>query len=79
MNTWPSIHREGALALFPHNVAEGNKALDALIKCAALSISKRETLFASAYVEAHRPYQAGLGAVERPDFKIGRRTAGRGE
>lgn len=49
MNTWPSIHREGALALFPHDVAEGNKALDALIKSAALSIGKRETLFASAY------------------------------
>lgn len=49
MNTWPSIHREGALALSPHDVAEGNKALDALIRSAALSIAKRETLFASAY------------------------------
>lgn len=49
MNTWPSIHREGALALSPHDIAEGNKALDALIKSAALSVAKRETLFASAY------------------------------
>jgi hypothetical protein len=49
MNTWPSIHREGALALCPHDVAEGNRALNAIIKSAALSVAKRETLFAFAY------------------------------
>lgn len=49
MNTWPSIHREGALALSPHDVAKGNKELDALIESAARCIAKREALLAGSY------------------------------
>ena len=44
MNTWPSIHREGALALAPDDVAEGNNQLDGLIDRAAESIRKPEAL-----------------------------------
>lgn len=49
MNTWPSIRREAALALSPHDMAKGNKELAALIESAARSIAKRETLFALSY------------------------------
>lgn len=42
MNTWPSIYREGALALSPHDVGKGNRQMDALIESAARSIAKRE-------------------------------------
>lgn len=49
MNTWPSIHREGALALSPHDVAKGNKELDDLIDSAARSIAKREALLVASY------------------------------
>lgn len=49
MNTWPSIHREGALALSPHDVAKGNKQLDDLIDSAARAIAKREALLVASY------------------------------
>ncbi len=44
MNTWPSIYREGALALSPNDVAKGNGEIDALIESAAWSIARRENL-----------------------------------
>jgi len=49
MNTWPSIHREAALALCPDDVAKGNKELDALIESAARCIAKREALLTGSY------------------------------
>lgn len=49
MNTWPSIHREAALALCPDDVAKGNRELDVLIKSAARCIAKREALLTGSY------------------------------
>jgi len=49
MNTWPSVYREGALALSPNDVAKGNKDMNALIESAARCIAKREALWAGSY------------------------------
>ncbi len=49
MNTWPSIYREGALALSPHDLATGNREMDALVERAAHCIAKREALSTALY------------------------------
>lgn len=49
MNSWPSLYREGALALSPHDVVKGHRELDALLEGAARYVRKRDTAFFFSY------------------------------